>query len=101
MRDSALEALEILGRGARTDLQVVGVARLERELLAGLDLDDRRDVGMPAVVAGLRLLAQPLAAIDRYVLHAASRGMRCPFALATLKTGRRKPRAANGRLLTA
>jgi hypothetical protein len=78
VRDRALEALEVLRRGARPDLQVVGVARLERELLARPDLDDRRDVGMPAVMAGVRLFPQALRAVDRDCLQVNSLPTACP-----------------------
>src|SRR5207248_7645771 len=70
MRNGALEALEVLCRGARADLQIVRVARLERELLAGRQLDDWRDVRMPAVMAGVRLIAQALRAVDGDRFHA-------------------------------
>src|SRR5207248_10325598 len=69
VRDRALQALEILRRGARADLQVVGIARLERELLARLDLDNRREVWMPAVMAGVRLFREALGAIDGDGFH--------------------------------
>jgi len=42
----------------RPEVAVGGVARLERDLLALVDLDDRRHVGMPAVVTGLRLVLE-------------------------------------------
>ena len=70
MGNGAFEALEVLCRGTRADLEVVRVARLERELLARPHLDDRRDVGMPAIVAGVRLIAQALCAVDGDRFHA-------------------------------
>ena len=66
MRRRALELLQILGRRARPDLQIHRVARLERHLLARLHLDHRRDVWVPPVMSLVRLLAQPLRAIDAY-----------------------------------
>src|SRR4029078_5447564 len=64
VRDRALELLEVLRRRLRADLQVVRVAPLDRDVLARLDLDDSRDIRMPAVVALARLLAQALLAVD-------------------------------------
>jgi hypothetical protein len=47
-----------------TDLPVARVARLEDQLLARRNLDDRRDVGMPAIVAGMRFFLETLPAVD-------------------------------------
>src|SRR5262245_26065923 len=58
-----------LGR-FRTQVAIEGVPRLERDFLALLHLDRRRDVGMPAIVSSLGLLAERLAAIDGDGFHA-------------------------------
>ena len=47
----------------------LAVARLQCHLLALPDLDDRRDIGVKAVVAAARLLAEPLAPIDADRMH--------------------------------
>src|SRR5262249_25994383 len=50
-------------------IAVGGVSRLERHFFAFVHLDSGRDVGMPAVVSSLRLLAQWSTAVDRDGLH--------------------------------
>jgi len=52
-----------LGRPG-SDLPVARVPRLEDQLLALRDLDDRWDVRVPAIVAGLRLVLEALLAVD-------------------------------------
>ena len=54
---------------AGPDLGVRGVAGFEDNLLPGIDLDDGRYVGMPAVVAELWLLLEAFGAIDGDGLH--------------------------------
>jgi hypothetical protein len=54
---------------ARPELAVAPVARLEHHLLALARLDDGRDVRMPSIVAGPRLIDQPLAPVDLDALH--------------------------------
>ena len=54
---------------SRTHLAVEGVAGFQRNLLALVNLDHGRDVGMPAVMACVRLLAKALAAVDGNALH--------------------------------
>jgi hypothetical protein len=49
----------------RRELAVERVARLVDDGVAGVDLDDRLDRLVPAVVAGLRLLRQRLRRVDR------------------------------------
>src|SRR5262249_44762675 len=56
-------------RRARREKAVERVARLERDLLAFVDFDDRRDVGMPAIVSGLRVIGQVPLAVDVDALH--------------------------------
>src|SRR5438034_5811755 len=51
-------------RGLTVEIAIEGVACLQRDLLARLDLDHRRHVRMPAVMAGIRFLVEVLAAID-------------------------------------
>jgi hypothetical protein len=57
-------ALEIGDACRRGDLAVARIARLEDQLLAGRDLDYGGDVGVPAIVPGMRLVLQALAAVD-------------------------------------
>jgi hypothetical protein len=55
-----------LQRGVRAHLPVKRVASLQDNLIPGLAMDHRRNVGMPAIVAGPRLLRQRLTAVDAY-----------------------------------
>jgi hypothetical protein len=65
-----VEAGEIGDRRPRRNLAVERVAGFERDLLALADLGHRCDIGMVAVVADMRLGAEPLVAIDPDRLHA-------------------------------
>src|SRR5690606_18618547 len=60
---------DLVDRGQGRALAVEGVPGLEDHLVAGLAADGRRDVGMPAVVPGLRLLAQRPGRIDAYLMY--------------------------------
>ena len=51
------------------DLAVERVARLQRDLLALADFGDRRDVGMVAVVADMRLGGERLCPVDVDRVH--------------------------------
>src|SRR6266545_1741573 len=53
-----------LQRRGGSHLAVEGVTRLQDHLVAGVAAHHRRDVRMPAVVPGLRLLAQRLRVVD-------------------------------------
>ncbi len=55
---------DVGGGRAGGDLAIERVQRLENDPLARLGTNDRRDIGMPAVVADRRLLRQRLGAID-------------------------------------
>src|SRR5262249_2525917 len=50
-------------------LDIAAVTRLEHHLFALSDLEDRRNVGVPAIVSGLGLVDQTLAAINLDALH--------------------------------
>jgi hypothetical protein len=56
--------LEIGGGRLGSDLPIARVTCLEDQLLTGCDLEDRRDVGVPAVVAGMRLVLEAFRAVD-------------------------------------
>jgi hypothetical protein len=55
---------DVVPRGVRAQLPVEGVTGLEDHLVARVAVDRRRDVGVPAVVAGVGLLHQRLGPID-------------------------------------
>ncbi len=57
-------SLEIGGCRLGADLPVARIARLQDQLLPRRNLEDGRDVGVPAVMAGLRLVLETLAAVD-------------------------------------
>ncbi len=57
------------GGGRRPELSVHAIAGLEHDLLPLVGLEDRGDVGMPAVVAGLGLVDESLAPVDLDALH--------------------------------
>jgi hypothetical protein len=69
MADLLVPPLDDVHAHAGADLAVGGVPGLEDDLLAGGCLQDRRHVGVPAVVPRVRLVTQSLAAIDRHALH--------------------------------
>ncbi len=58
------QSAQVGDRGLRVEIAIERVTRFQHDLLARLDLDRRRHVRMPAVVAGIRLLVEVLASID-------------------------------------
>ncbi|GEM_PF-3870208 len=76
MHGADLERGEIGDRRRGPDLPVKRIARLQRDLLAFADFDDRRDVRMVAVVAGAGLLGEALASVDTDRKHALPRSQR-------------------------
>ena len=66
---TALHVLQVLSRHAVHYLEVQGVAGLQHHLLALVRLQHRRYVLVPAVVALLRLLLEPLASVDLDAFH--------------------------------
>jgi hypothetical protein len=58
--------------GAGAELAVGGVSRLQYDLLALVDLQDRRDVGMQPIVPRGGLFAESLPAVDLDALHGSS-----------------------------
>src|SRR5437879_7016073 len=58
------EGREVVDRGIDAQVAIQRVPRLERDLLARLDLDGRRHIRVPAVVSGARLLIEVLTTID-------------------------------------
>ncbi len=69
MDAAGIERGQIRDRG---DLAVDAVARLQHNVLAFADFKKRRDVGMIAVVAGVRLSGERLAAVDTDGMHVMS-----------------------------
>ena len=69
MHRAGVERGEVGDGGRRGDLAVERVAGFERDLLALADLDGRRDVGMVAVVAAVRLVGERLVAVDMDRAH--------------------------------
>jgi hypothetical protein len=55
-------------------LPVERIASIEDDLVAGLTMHNRWDVGVPAIVAGIRFIAQGLAPVDANLVdvHATS-----------------------------
>jgi hypothetical protein len=58
-----------LSGGLRAELSVQAVPRLQDNLIARVAAHDRRDVRMPAVMAGLRLLGQRLRPVDPHLVR--------------------------------
>ena len=69
MHRTGIERGKIGDRGGRRDLAIERVAGLQRDFLALADLGYLRDVGVVAVVAAVRLIAEPLASIDMDRVH--------------------------------
>src|SRR5262245_17521778 len=87
-----------LQRDVRTHLPVKCIAGFEDDLVAGLTVHDRWDVGVPAIVAGVRFIAERLAPVDSNLvdIHATSLTLKLIMAAnAHRRQGRRKrsPRA--------
>ena len=59
---------KISGDDARADLAIRRIARLENDFLQRLNFEGRWNVGVPAVVALIRLFGEPLRTIDRDAL---------------------------------
>ena len=60
---------QVVEAHAGLDLPVGGISGFEQNILARGDLDDRFDIGMPAVMAGARVVAQAPVAIDANGFH--------------------------------
>jgi hypothetical protein len=71
--------LEIGGGRRGSDLPVARIARLEDQLLSRRDLEDRRNVGVPTIVAGLRLVLEALAAVDPDLFDRSLPGVALPI----------------------
>ena len=69
MHRAGVERGEIGDRGVGRDLAVERVAGFQRDFLALADLERGRDVGVVAVVAAARLVAERLASIDADGVH--------------------------------
>ena len=69
MNAARIEGGEIGNRGIGTDLTVDAVACFEADVFALADFENRRDVGMVAVVAGLRFGGERLGAVDADGVH--------------------------------
>ena len=67
--DLGVQTCQICLSHGGLNLGVGGVAGFEDNFLARIDLDDGRDVGMPAVVSELGLLFEALGAVDGDGLH--------------------------------
>ena len=70
MDAARIERGEIGDGRVRADLAVDAVARFEAYVLALADFENRCDVGMIAVVAGLRFGGERLGAVDADGVHA-------------------------------
>jgi hypothetical protein len=69
MDAARIEGGEIGNGRIRAELAVDAVARFETDVLALADFENGRDVGMIAVVAGLRFGGERLAAVDADGVH--------------------------------
>ena len=72
MNHAGVHAAEIRLGDAGPHLAVKGISRFQRHLFAFVNFDDGWDVGMPAVMPCVRLLAQGFAAVNRDALHGIS-----------------------------
>ena len=72
MDGAGIPGREVRLRRRHVELTVQRVASLQDHLFPGIGLDDSRNIGMPAVVSGVRLFPQWLAAIDFDDFHRGS-----------------------------
>lgn len=77
MNGAERQRFEVGHRRARRQKPIDRVPRLEGDFFALVDLDDRRDIGMPAVVPRLRLIGQVPLAVDPDAFHVFSLSDQC------------------------
>jgi hypothetical protein len=64
VHEAEVDPLDVLPGGAGVEGAVEGVTGVEHHLVAGVAAQDRRDVGMPAVVPRMRFGGEGEAAVD-------------------------------------